>query len=280
MIGRRGVLAGIGGAMLVPSLATASDIDRVLAAIGDARFVAIGERHDNPAHHEVQAALVAALKPSGLAFEMIPQADEDKVNRLRRDGASREALAAALDWENSGWPDFRHYAPILEAAPDAYVAGGGLSRETMRAIYAKGASGLGDEMTARYGLDEPLPPETEAAMLNEQYEAHCGLLDRAKLTPMVAVQRAWDAAYAEAWRQAGARGGGRAVLICGNAHARLEMGAPAYLRRAMPSASIAAVGQAEEGDAAASGDLYTTTISSPAPERGDPCDEMRKAMTK
>jgi len=277
---RRGVLLGLSAVAFAPPLAigAASDIASALAATDRADFIAIGERHDNPAHHGVQAALVAALQPAGIAFEMIPESLETTVNQLRRDGAGRDDLAAALDWANSGWPDFSLYAPILEAAPDAYIAGGGLSREVMASVYSDGAPGLGPEMTARYGLDEPLSAEVEAAMLNEQYEAHCEMLDRARLAPMVAVQRAWDAAYAEAWRRAGLRGGGRAVLICGNAHARLRGGAPEYLARALPDAAIAAVGQTEEGDAASSAGLYTATIRSARPERGDPCDAMRAAM--
>lgn len=279
---RRGFLLGLGGVALAPSMprAEVQGFKAALAAVGDARFVAIGERHDNPAHHGLQAALVAALQPKGLAFEMIPQDREEAVNRLRRDGADRAALADALDWDASGWPDFALYAPILEAAPDAYIAGGGLSRAQLSAIYAEGPQGLGPEMTARYGLDMPLPADVEAAMLNEQYDAHCGLMDRARLAPMVAVQRAWDAAYAEAWRRAAERGGGRSVLICGNAHARLRGGAPEYLTRAVPEARIAAIGQLEEGDAAAPDGLYNAAMYSPAPERSDPCEQMRAAMQK
>ena len=277
---RRGFLAVAGCAALVPHAAYArvAGIEGALAATGDARFVAIGERHDNPAHQAGQAALVKALQPAGIAFEMIPHEHEETVNRLRREGASREAIAAALDWAQSGWPDFPRYAAILEAAPEAYIAGGGLSRETLSAVHAEGAPGLGPEMTARYGLDASLSPAVGAAMLDEQYEAHCGLLDRARLAPMVAVQRAWDAAYAEAWRRAGLRGEGRAVLICGNVHARMETGSPAYLARAMPDTIIAAIGQTEEGDGFPPAGFYTATLQAPRPEREDACERMRASM--
>ncbi len=277
---RRDVLLGIGCAAFLPSITRASSgIAAALSAVEKARFVAIGERHDNPSHHGVQAALVSALKPAGIAFEMIPNEQEDTVNRLRREGASRDDLAAALGWADSGWPNFGLYAAIMDAAPEAYIAGGGLSRSELSAIYSNGARGLGEEMAVRYGLNEPLSPGVEAAMINEQYEAHCGLLDRTKLAPMVAVQRAWDAAYAEAWRRASLRSGnGRAVLICGNVHARLKGGAPEYLSRAMPAASIASIGQLEEGDDAAPAGFYTATIQSPRPRRDDPCDRMREMV--
>lgn len=275
---RRDFLAVSGCAALAPRAARArvSGVAGALRAVGDARYVAIGERHDNPDHHGVQAALVAALRPAGIAFEMIPREREDAVNRLRRAGASRADLAEALDWDASGWPAFSLYAPIMEAAPDAYIAGGGLSAETLAAVHAGGPTGLGAAMTARYRLDEPLPPGIEAMMLDEQYDAHCAVIDRARLAPMVAVQRAWDAAYAEAWHRASRRGGGdgRAVLICGNAHARLGIGAPACLSRAVPGAQVAAIGQAEEGDAMPA-DAYTAVIRAPRRARGDPCERMR-----
>jgi uncharacterized iron-regulated protein len=55
---------------------TVSEAELVDDAAG-AEFVLIGERHDNPEHHRVQARLVAALEaqsegPRAVAFEMIP----------------------------------------------------------------------------------------------------------------------------------------------------------------------------------------------------------------
>jgi uncharacterized iron-regulated protein len=253
-------------------------VSGAVEAVRGATHIAIGERHDNPDHHAMQAELVAALQPRGIAFEMIPRAKEVEVNRLRRRGAPVAEIGEALDWAESGWPDWALYAPILEAAPDAYIAGGGLSRDDLSRLYAEGAPGLGPEMTARYGLDEPLDADMQAAMLNEQYEAHCGMLERGRLAPMVAVQRAWDATYAEAWRWAGVRGGGLSILICGNAHARLDRGAPLYLSRAVPLARIASVGQGEEGDDPVAAGLYSASLTAPRPERGDPCERMRAAM--
>ena len=276
---RRGFLAVSGGAALVPSVSLASGIDNAVAAVAGADFVAIGELHDNPDHHRMQAKLVAALAPAGLAFEMIPQIKEEAVNRLRADGVSRAELGEALEWEASGWPAWRHYAPIFEAAPDAYVAGGGLSKSDLGAVYTKGAAGLGEDMAARYGLNAAMPDADRAAMLDEQYAAHCELIEREKLSAMVEVQRAWDAAYAEAWHRAGIAGGGLSVLICGNAHARLDRGAPAYLALAVPDATIASIGLLEDGLNVDDGQ-FTVTLSAPAPERDDPCEQMREAMKK
>jgi uncharacterized iron-regulated protein len=263
----------------MPRAAWASEVEAAVAAVEGADFIAIGERHDNPDHHRLQAALVAALAPAGLAFEMIPQAMEEAVNRLRADGASRDELAKALEWDALGWPDFSLYASIMEAVPRAYVAGGGLSRDTIGAIYKRGAIGAGDALAERYGLDEPLADDLRAAMLDEQFAAHCEMMPRERLGGMVDIQRAWDAAYADALYRAQVRGGGRAFLICGNAHARLDRGAPAYLARAFPEAKIASIGMMETGDTAPDGQ-FTVTLSAPAPEREDACEQMRQAMEK
>ena len=264
---------------MLPSVSFAASVSEAVAAVAGADFIAIGELHDNPDHHRLQAELVAALAPAGLAFEMIPQAMEETVNRLRADGVSRAALGEALEWEARGWPDWPLYARILEAAPEAYSAGGGLAKADLGAVYAKGAAGVGDVLAERYELAEPLPEAMRDEMLDVQFKAHCEMIDREKLGAMVEVQRAWDAAYADAWHRAGIAGGGRSILICGNAHARLDRGAPAYLARAFPELKIASIGMLEDGMEEGEG-LYSVALYAPAPQREDACEQMRKAMQK
>lgn len=266
-------------ASLAPRIAYAASVAEAVAAVEGARYITIGERHDNPDHHRLQAELVAALSPSGLAFEMIPHAMEETVNQKRAIGATRAELGEAINWAQSGWPSWDLYAPILEAAPGAYIAGGGLARAELGAIYAGGAAGVGDALAARYGLADALPDAVRSEMLNEQYSAHCEMIEREKLGAMVEVQRAWDAAYAEAWWRAGEKGGGSSILICGNGHARLDRAAPAYLLRAFPEATVASIGLLEDDEVAPEG-RFTITLSAPVPEREDPCEQMRRAMEK
>ena len=81
----------------------------------------LGEVHDNPAHHEAQADMVAAFAPRALVFEMLTPEQADAVTQDNR--RDRAALAEALDWEASGWPDFGYYHPIFTAAPEARIFG-------------------------------------------------------------------------------------------------------------------------------------------------------------
>ena len=262
-----------------PRLSFAATISEAVAAVGDADYIAIGERHDNPDHHRLQAELVEALSPKGLAFEMVPQDLESASNSVRAEGGSRKELGEALKWAESNWPDWSQYAPIFEAAPDAYIAGGGLSKAALGSVYANGAPGVGKDLAKRYDLAKPLPEDMRTDMLDLQFAAHCELVEREKLGAMVEVQRAWDAAYAEAWWRAGEEGGGRSVLICGNEHARLDRGAPAYLSQAFPDAKIASIGMLEDDETDTEG-AFTITLSATAPERGDPCEQMRAVMKK
>lgn len=248
---------------------------------GAADVVVLGERHDNPDHHSNQARIVAALEPDALVFEMIPQEHEDTVNRLRAEGASRAELAAALDWEASGWPAFDSYAQILDAAPQARVFGAEQPLADVRRAMVEGASGPFGPDAAIYGLDRPLDPVEQALREATQAAAHCDALPAEMLPGMVEAQRFRDAGLADAalWART-TTGGGRVAVITGNGHADRRRGMPAVLAIAAPELRVLALGQLEEGEAAPASDdpsaeRFDYTLRSPPPARGDPCAALR-----
>lgn len=264
-----GAICAAGAALSEPEL---------LERLRGADIALLGERHDNPVHHEWQARLVAALRPGGLAFEMVPREQEDAANNARDLG---EDLGAALDWPNSGWPDWAMYRPIFEAAPEAWIAGGGLPREAMmRAAKEGAAAALGAE-GARYRLAERLDEPVMKDMLKEQDLAHCGALPTAMLPGMVEAQQARDAAFADAALRLHEAGRRPVVLVTGNGHARTDRGAPLYLRRAAPDLKLFAVGLIElepgaDPAEAEAGAPFDAVIYTEPHDRGDPCDAFRK----
>lgn len=247
----------------------AADYGALIDRLKGADVAILGERHDNPAHHAWQARIVAALAPRGLAFEMVPRAREDDANAARVAGGD---LAEALEWEASGWPDWAMYAPIFDAAPEAWVAGGGVSAEALRTAVAEGAAAAFGEGAARYRLDERLDRETVEAMLDEQDRAHCGALPTAMLPGMAEAQQLRDAAFADAALRLIDAGHAPVALITGNGHARTDRGAPLYLRRAAPALRVVSVGMVEVGGDGRSGAPYDVSIFTEAHERGDPCE--------
>ena len=259
--------------VLVAGMARAepASVADAVAAAREADVVILGEIHDNPGHHAAQAAIVAALQPGALVFEMIPQAREEAVNRLRAEGAGREALAEALDWEASGWPDFAFYAPILEAAPRARVFGGGQPIEEVRRASAEGAAVVFGPDAVSYGLNLALEPEDQAAREADMLAAHCDAIPAAMLPGLVEAQRFRDAAIADAARWARATAGeGPVGVIAGTGHAHRLRGVPAMLAAAAPALTILSVAQFEEPpDPAERGD-YDLYLLAPAPARDDP----------
>ncbi len=232
----------------------------------DADVVFLGEVHDNPAHHERQANWVAALAPKAVVYEMLTEAQA-----LQVDPTLTEAgLAEALDWENSGWPDFSMYYPIFEASSQARVYGAVVPRSEVRSIKERSLDEVFGRDADRFGLTQGLPQDQQEAREAMQMEAHCNALPEVMLPMMVDIQRLRDAALARAAVAAYAETGGPVVVITGNGHARKDWGAPATLKAAAPDVVIYTLGQGEDGHDAPDGGFDALAFSPPA-EREDPC---------
>ncbi|WP_299677275.1 ChaN family lipoprotein [uncultured Roseobacter sp.] len=248
-------------------LAFAQDILPGAARTADVVF--LGEQHDNPGHHAVQAKWTAALAPSALVFEMLtPQQAARVTADVRR---SQAALGSALEWDGSGWPDFALYYPIFEAAPAAEVYGAGVPRAEIRGVMQQDIAQIfGPQDAARFGLDVPLDATQQAAREQMQADAHCNALPADMLPMMVSVQRLRDATLARAALEAVEDTGGPVIVITGNGHARTDWGAPLYLQTAAPGLSVFALGQGENGRTPPGG--FTAMADGPAVTREDPCD--------
>ena len=127
------------GAIFGPGGAVLSEAEMV-AALEQARIVVLGEVHDNPVHHARQARLVGQLRPRGIAFEMVPDASEEGIQVFLAQGGAPGSIGPAIGWDRMGWPDWKFYAPIFEAARGAYIAGGGVARSGIRAAMEDGAA--------------------------------------------------------------------------------------------------------------------------------------------
>ena len=238
----------------------------------------LGERHDNPVHHEWQARITADLTPNGLAFEMVRQSKEDYANAARLNG---DDLAEALEWEGSGWPDFAMYQPIFDAAPEAWVAGGGVAPDVLRQSVTEGAAAAWPDGAERYGLNQRMDQAVIDEMLEEQDVAHCGALPTAMLPGMVEAQQLRDAAFADAALRLLEADHAPVVLITGNGHARTDRGSPLYLTRAAPDRKVLSVGMIEVGaDGAPDHAPFDFAIYTEPFDRGDPCEEFIKKRKK
>ena len=275
---------GAGGLVWDVAARQAIAPEALAARLAEADVAILGEIHDNPVHHERQAWLVAAIKPVGLAFEMIPEASEEGIAVFRAQGAEPGRIGPAIGWDRLGWPDWTLYRPIVEAAPDAYVAGGGVSRADVALAMRQGAARAFGPGAEAAGLFEPLPAEMLAEARAEMVASHCNTLSAAQAGPMVDAQRLRDARFAAAvlrGREKG--GGGRAALITGNGQARRDRGVPVYLARLAPGLEVRTLGQIEVEAGADPAALAVDApfdfvwFSSPVDGRSDPCKAFRRS---
>ena len=213
----------------------------------EARFVLVGETHDNADHHLLQAAVIdmvtgAARKPA-VVFEMIAPDQKEAVDRQRQTAPGDvDGVGATLEWDKSGWPPWAIYRPIFASvvAAGLPIVGAALPRaQTME--LALGKRQLPAELVATYKLGEPLPGDLQAALVAELTASHCGHMSEAMLAPMSGIQRARDALMADGLATGATADG--AILIAGGGHVRSDRGVPFYLRLAgHPADKILAIG--------------------------------------
>lgn len=250
-------------------------------ALAGADVVVLGEIHDDPAHHALQAAaidhMVALGRRPTVVFEMIP-ADLQPALDAHRAAAPEDVdgLGAVLRWTDRGWGDFALYAPVFGAAVSAGlpIRAGDLEDAEKRAAGRTGADGLDPARAAALGLDQDLDPAAEADLAETLRVSHCGMLPETAIAPMIRVQRARDGAMAAAVMAAAAEG--PVVLIAGQGHARRDWGVPAVLARQAPTLTVRAFALAADGADPGDAAFDGTVRTGPPPERGDPCEAFRK----
>lgn len=262
--------------------------------LAKARFVLLGEQHDNADHHLLQASLVQALSGNGrhpaLAFEMLGVEQQPLVDEaLAREPGSPDAIAQAVDWAKSGWPDWALYRPIFAAGLERGlpIVAANFPKAQGKALAMQGLSAIPPETVSRLGLDTPLPEGVADALRKELFDSHCGHMPQEHMEPMMHVQRARDAQMAERLLASDKGDGG--ILITGSGHARTDRGVPARMATLSPGAKVRSVAfmevaagkQEPQGyaDRFGTGQLPFDYIwFTPAAQREDLCEKLRKRM--
>ncbi len=205
------------------------DLEEFLSYSGNASYLLLGEKHDNPDHHTLQLYILNYFlereKISNVSLEMMKSEDQARLNFLQRSSSQNSintnlaSLNVELDWEDEGW-SWEFYGPLIQAALQGGVplSAGNLTTETMQQVY--GNPNI---------LDGALQFENHIVdKLNQDIdESHCGLLPESQFPSMVRVQRARDISLASSLHFPSAEK--LSVLIAGNYHIRQDLGVPNYL---------------------------------------------------
>ena len=260
----------------------------MLNAVATAPIILLGEVHDNPEHHRLQAEVLRATMTQGrrpaLAMEQFDREFQPAIDAaIAKPGASAESVASAGGFNKDGWP-WVLYEPLLAAAIDARlpVVAINLSRERTREVAQQGFAVLGEPAVRRLAIDRTWNPARQAIMNREIADGHCGKLPPGALPRMINVQRARDAFMADAVIS---RLGGGAVVITGAEHARNDIGVPLYLDIRVPGQRLLSIGfvEVEPGQVAVSDYVRPPASAMPfdyvwftsAAQRDDPCEGLQ-----
>jgi uncharacterized iron-regulated protein len=270
----------------VDSSGRSLDIPALAERLRSARYVLLGEMHDDAQHHHLRAALLRALlvdgRPTWVVFEQIDRQHNAAVAAAPRD---TEAVVTAGQLDRKGWKWPLH-RPLFDAAlaGGATVLGGNLSRAEASGVVRGGVAQAPVELQRWLSAPDEsgnAPPSAwrpaqDAALRHQVDIGHCSALPPAMIAPMALAQRARDAALAAA--MTGAPPNVRVVLIAGNGHVRRDIGVPHYLAaaRADDIVSIGFLERGSDGRTAADGPYDEAWFTAPV-VRPDPCASFRPA---
>jgi len=256
--------------------------DEARERVAAADVALLGETHDNPVHHQIQARLLAASaarvpKPA-LAMEQVDLEWQHAVDEARTGGATPASIAKA-GHVSDGW-QWPLYEPLVAfaLAHDLPIVAANYSRSRSKAVVAGGIGALPAGEAARLALAPVWTPARNARMRSILVEGHCGQ-DDPIIDKILEVQRVRDALMADAILSHQ-----RTVAIIGRGHARADLGVPLYLAQRAPARHVISVGLVEvdtdkprpqDYEDTGSG-VHDLVFFTPRAARSDPCADFKK----
>jgi len=259
---------------------------KVMGRAAAARYVLLGEIHDNPEHHRIQAQILAAMMQRGrrpaLVMEQYDVEQQQQLNLMMQGlQTQEEKLGGLAGLMRTGW-EWRYYEPIVTRAlrDKLPLIAANLSRDTLREVSRNGFDALGTGEEQRLAIAKVWSEEKNKQLLHELTFSHCGKIPDHVLQSIAKAQRARDAMMADMMLLSRRNG---AVAIIGRGHARMDMGVPLYLEERAPDEAVLSVGLIDvdmptDPQAYARGPLgqqhdFLWFTSRPA-RKSDPCDSI------
>ncbi|MDP2369626.1 ChaN family lipoprotein [Rhodoferax sp.] len=231
------------GALWDPSGQRFINQAELLGRASQAEVLLLGETHDNPEHHRLQAHLLQARLTAGAKPALLmEQFDTDQQALIDQARGAGQSLASLL----RGW-DWSHYASVVALADAAGVPvlAANLSRNAIRPVVRDGYSSLPAGELQRLALDQVWDAQRQAYMARLIEESHCGKISPALRDGLVRAQRLRDATLADTALAHLERG---VVFILGRGHARRDVAVPRYLQARRPGTRVLSVGFVEVSD--------------------------------
>lgn len=257
----------------------------LLQRAGVARFVLLGEIHDNREHHRIQTRVLQAVTNSRRPALVMEQYDRDQqaaINSIMQgsNGAADKLLGLG-ELMRKSW-EWDAYAPLAKLAvqQNLPVIAANLSRDELRKVSRNGFGALGSGEEQRLALETVWSPVRQSKLVNDIAQGHCGKVQEHMVIAIAKAQRARDAVMADMLLHSKEDG---AVAIVGSGHARRDMAIPLYLAARSPQSTVLSLGLVEVDSpldpavyaAGPLGPLYDYIWFTPRVARTyDPCDRI------
>ncbi|WP_338805043.1 ChaN family lipoprotein [Xenorhabdus griffiniae] len=231
------------GAVLDMKTGKAITPDQLLEQLASYPRVIVGEKHDNPYHHQIELWLVQQLgqkRPQGsVLLEMINPNQQEKVNKVKswlqgNPIVREERVQNLLAWQQ-GWP-WKWYGDLvmeLMRAPYPLLAAN-LDRSEIEQAYKNHNAEDKNSL-----VSDEVKKLIEATIKN----SHSGNIEPQLLSGMTKIQQMRDQRMAEQLMKAPSP----ALLVAGGYHAVKAMGVPQHVKKIAPNEKIAVFVIAEEG---------------------------------
>jgi uncharacterized iron-regulated protein len=212
----------------------AAIVEQVLST----EYLLLGERHDNPVHHQHQVWIIRQLRQNqrraSVAFEMI---DNEQGNRLAKQHiTSADQMIELLNQTDTNWQYQTHYKGLFsEVLAAGYrIDAANLDGKQLMQDVARGE----DRLAPAYKRILSRTPLTHAqwtALRKDIRESHCNMLDDQTIETMAQAQRLRDVIMAHRLSESEMP---LKVLISGAGHARNDRGVPIYLGKQVKVLSV------------------------------------------
>ncbi|WP_455201251.1 ChaN family lipoprotein [Kaarinaea lacus] len=266
--------------------------DQLLQNVLISDYILLGETHDNIKHHEDHGWVISELNKKGLniavALEMVTKEQAETINST--ENATTDNVMDALEKAKTGWEFKKYYRPVFDSIVNANykIYPADLDKPTMMKVVREGKEHAPAELKSLLKTKQ-LSEEERAALKKEIEGTHCGMINDEMTKAMMLGQQVRDAAMANnmfALKDAETQA---VVLISGSGHVRNDRGAPMYLSAIDKTASITSIAWLEVDEETTDPKIYATpwgqeklpfdyVVFTPAADRPDPCEEMKKFM--